>query len=344
MTTIADVARQAGVSMMTVSRVINKSGRVSEETRKRVQDAIERLGYRANMVARGLATGRNHLIAYVVSNIGNPFFSNVSMGIEKACVGRGYSVIVYDVSSEKSMLECVDMLIGRQLDGVVFHHLNITREQVQHLASGGVRCVTIDNEETLPETVSVDTDNYAGARMAARHLIEKGHRRIGCIRGLIDPGLKNGAAEYIETFQRRIWRDRTNGFLDELREKGLEPTCMHEGSGGTRTGFASGRELLIRILDMPDPPTAIYCENDLIALGALGECLERKTPVPEQLAIVGHDGLDFCVYLYPRVTTVRQPQYEIGLLAAEKLLDCIETDRAAEHIVTQSSLFIGDTT
>lgn len=345
MATISDVAQLAGVSMMTVSRVINKSGPVSDATRQKVLSAVERLGYRPNMLAKGLATKRSQLIAYVMSNMANPFFGNVSMGIEHTCMERGYSMIIFDASGPARMEECVEMLVDRQIDGVIFHHLFVTPAQAAVLQKNGVTCVTIDNEAPLERVTSVDSDDYLGARMATRHLLEKGHRRIGCIRGKIGPRKEMGASdEFIESFQREIWRQRTAGFLDELKEAGLEPAFLAEGSGTVKKAFPSGGHLIAKVLSLPDPPTAFYCQNDLMALGALGECLERGISVPRQVALIGHDGLEFSMFLYPRVTTVCQPQYQMGRLAAGHLLDEIQGISGPESIITQSSLYIGDTT
>lgn len=346
MATIADVAKHAGVSMMTVSRVINKNAHVSEKTRKKVMQAIEELSYRPNMVARGLATRRNQMIAYVVSNLVNPFFAEVSMGVENVCVEKGYTVIIYDVTDANRLEACVDMLIDRRIDGVIFHHLDITPEHVRMLSEGGVKCVTIDNERDLKDQTMIDSDDYDGGRMAARHLIERGHKRIGCIHGCYDETSlqRYNNLEYIELYQRRIWKNRTQGFLDEMRAAGLEPACMVEGRGISSVGLSAGPELFEKAMCGPDAPTALYCENDIIALGMLSECLERRKSVPEDIAIVGHDGLDMGIMLYPRITTVRQPRYRMGALAAEKLIDVIERDARPEHIILASDLFQGDTT
>lgn len=349
MVTIADVAKLAGVSMMTVSRVINKSSHVSEKTRKRVEEAVQALNYRPNMVARSLATSRNQIVAYVMSDLANPFFANVSTGIQRKCMARGYTMILFDVSNTQQLEECLNMLIGHRIDGVIFHHLDLTEEQVQRLHDNAIKCVTIDNERDLEGVTMLESDDYLGARMAVRHLIERGHRRIGCIHGLLDDEAAAQASaerelEYIETFQRRIWRNRTQGFLDEMNAAGLEPACMIQGRATANIGFFSGGSSLQRISDARVRPTAVYCENDMMALGLLGECLERNVPVPRQIAIVGHDGNEVSLTLYPRVTTVKQPKYEMGDLAAEQLLNAIESRAQEERIMVYSTLAIGDTT
>ena len=344
--TLEDVAKRAGVSMMTVSRVINKSANVSEKTRERVQKAIEELSYHPNMVARGLATDRSRMIAYVMTNLANPFFSDVSMGIENICVKHGYSMVISDVSSEDRLSKCINMLIERRLDGVVFHHLKVTAEQVAQLQQNNVQCVTIDNEYIIDDVSMVDSDNYEGARMAVQHLISRGHKKIGCIHGHFDsdtqPGWPN--LEYAETFQRRIWQDRTRGFLDEMHKNGLEPVIMVEGRGSALNSMLAGGYSMHEILNHKNGITALYCENDLMALGALGECLENNKRTPQDIAIIGHDGLNYSMELYPRITTIRQPKYRMGYIAAEQLIRHIEQTVDAERMQTHSVLFQGDTT
>jgi len=340
--TIADVARRAGVSMMTVFRVMENSGSVSSETRRRAQEAIDLLGYRPNILAKGLATGRSKLVAYVMSNLSDPFHSLVSQGIENACFDRSYTVIICDTGSDRRVENCVDMLIDRQIDGAIFHHLNISPGQVAQLTAGNVRCVMIDNETELPDVSSVVSFNYEGGLMATRHLIAEGHRHIGCITGFLENS--NGCEEYIDKFQRKIWRDRTQGYQDALREAGLTPGVLFEGSGSLKLGFLLAQGYVRQIMGLPHPPTALYCGNDVIALGALSELLEMKVPVPEQMAIVGHDGLVMATILYPRVTTIIQPRYEMGFTAANMLLDLIEKNTLPQHRIMGSTVFQGDTT
>jgi len=340
--TIADVARQAGVSMMTVSRVINNSGHVRAETRVRVQKVIDLLGYQPNMLAKGLATGRSKLIAYVMSNLTDPFHSLVTQGVENACFNRNYTVIICDTRSDQRVEDCIDMLINRQIDGAIFHHLDISSGQVIRLGAGNVKCVMIDNETELPDVSSVDSDNYEGGIMATRHLIAKGHRNIGCITGILEDS--SAPEEYIDKFQHKVWRDRTQGYWDTLLAAGLTQSVLFEGSGSLKLGFLMAQDFLRQIMRLPDPPTALYCGNDVMALGALSELREMKIPVPERMAIVGHDGLEVATILYPRVTTVVQPRYEMGLTAANMLLDVIEKNAPVEHRIMNSTLFQGDTT
>jgi DNA-binding LacI/PurR family transcriptional regulator len=341
MVTIADVAQRSGVSMMTVSRVINHKGYVGKETRLRVEQAVHDLGYRPNMVAKGLVTGRNKLIAYVTSDISSPFNTLISEGLENAAFVRDYTVIIYDANSLKRVSLCVDMLIDRQIDGVIFHNLQITAKQTQRLSSCGVQCITIDNEEHLDDTSSIDSDNYTGAQMAVRHLIGKGHRNIGCIQGCL-----GGTSQdtYIDQFQRRVWLDRTQGFLDGLASAGLKPYFILEGNSSMQQGFIIAQEFIRELLKSNRTPSAVYCENDYLALGALSELLETGRNVPGEMAVIGHSGIEMCTMLYPRVTTIVLPRYQMGYAAASMLLDKIERSIPIEHRIMDSTLFQGDTT
>ncbi len=346
MATISDVAKRAGVSVMTVSRVINKSARVSDDMIERVNRAISELNYRPNMVARGLATRHTHMIAYVFSNLANPFFAAVSMGIQNACAEKGYTMILFDITSAERFNECLDTLIDRRIDGVVFHHLDVRQENVDSLRSNGVCVATIDNEVDLEGVTSVNGDDYEAARMATRHLIDRGYRRIGCVHEQYEDRSdeNRGKKDYIQLFQRRIWKNRTRGFLDEMRSASLEPVCMIEGSGTADIAFAEDKESLQRILAPENRPCALYCENDIIALAVLSESMRQGIRVPQEIAIIGHDGLDYGMMLYPRLTTVCQPRYEMGSLAAHRLIDTIEHKSENEIIFTHSTVVAGDTT
>jgi DNA-binding LacI/PurR family transcriptional regulator len=341
--TIADVAKLANVSIMTVSRVINQSRHVSKETRERVENAINQLGYRPNILAKGLATGRSKLIAYVMSDLSDPFHSLVSKGIENVCFGRGYTVIISDTGSDQRVQDCIHMLCDRQIDGAIFHHLDISQEQISYLKQRQVNCVTIDNETFINDVSSVDSDNYEGGFAAVSHLIEKGHRKIGCITGFLEKPTHHNE-EYTDGFQRKIWRDRLRGCQDALKKAGLSLEVLYEGSGGLKQGFLQAQAYMKEIMALKHPPTALYCCNDIMALGALSELLEMKIPVPDGVALVGHDGLEVSTILYPRVTTILQPRYEMGLTAANMLLDLIEKDSPVQHKTMSSSLFQGNTT
>lgn len=347
MVTMTDVAKYAGVSKMTVSRVLSGHGYVKDETRQAVMEAVEALGYRPNLLAKGLATGRSNLIAYVLPDICDPFFGNVCKGISDVCNQRGFSSVVCNTDNAASVEKFINMVIDRKMDGVIFHHLCVTREQVDLLSDNGITVGCIDNEYPLAGVININNDNYHGAYQAAEYLISRGYRKILCIRGdLPERAARSQEESYVESFQKRIWGDRTRGFTDAMASHGLEPFGMYYGRGSASMdqAFLNGQQIMKEIAVQPELPDAIYCESDLLALGVLGEMLEMKIDCPGTIALCGHDGLDTCRFLYPRITTVVQPQYELGRLAARSLIAQIEGKPQEAVPPILSDIFRGDTT
>ena len=347
MATIEDVAKRAGVSRMTVSRVINNSGYIKKETRERILAAISELKYRPNLVAKSLVTRRNRTIAYVMVNISDPFHNMVSQGIESVAFRSHYTTMMCDTHSPSRELDYIDLFLNHRLGGVVFHHLAVNQAQAAELAEGGVQCVMMDNEEDLEGVSAVDTDNYLGGAMAAEYLASKGHRRIGCVHGALERPAQGDAASgeipYEDTFQFRFWRERTQGFLDRMAALGLEPAGMFQGTGRFDFMVRRSEAIVDAVMGMADRPTALYCENDMIAIAMLNELHRRGVRVPEDVALIGHDGLDLCGMVLPNITTIAQPRYEMGLTAAQLLIDQIEGGKPPRKVLLKPTLQVGET-
>jgi len=342
--TIEDVAARANVSRMTVSRVINNKGYVGEETRKRVESAIKELNYKPNLLAKALVTKQNKIIAYVMVNISDPFHNLVKQGFEAIAYRDRYTSMMCDVHSAERQRDYINMFQENCIGGAVFHHLAITKERIHELEAAGVRCVLMDNEYDLPDVSTVNTDNYAGGRMAVAHLYEKGHRRIGCIHGILEPYESKTPVPYEDTFQFGIWRQRTAGFTDAMADLGLEPAGYFPCNGRQDLAEQLSYGIVEQVLSQDPPITALYCENDIMALAIFKRLQERNIPVPEQIAIIGHDGLDVVSLLHPQITTIAQPRYEMGRVAAQMLLDRIERNEAPCRITLQPYLQPGETT
>ncbi len=342
--TIEDVAARAKVSRMTVSRVINKKGYVGAETRQRVEAAIRELNYRPNILAKALVTKRTSIIAYVMIDISDPFHNLVKQGFESIAYHGRYTSMMCDVHSEERQRDYFNMFQEICIGGAVFHHLAVTQAQINELEQAGIQCVLIDNEYDLPDVSCVNTDNYAGGRMAARHLYEKGHRRIGCIHGTLSPSDSNSPPRYKDTFQFRIWQQRTAGFVDELAKHGLEAAGFFLCSGDMKMADTLSFDIVDAILSEKDPITAIYCEDDVMALTIYKRLQERGIKVPEQIAIIGHDGLDMVKALHPQITTIEQPRYEMGHLAAQMLIERIEKGTPPRRVLLQPKLLVGEST
>ena len=344
MATIEDVAALAEVSRMTVSRVINKKGYVGAETRKRVEDAIRQLNYKPNMLAKALVTKRTSIIAYVMVNISDPFHSKVEEGFESVAYHSRFTSMICALHSEERYRDYISMFQENCIGGVVFHHLDITAEQVEELERAGVKCLLMDNARDIPNVSCVNTDNYAGGRMAVEHLYEKGHRRIGCVHGVMEPYQWDGFIPYEDTFQYQIWKQRTAGFTDAMKDLGLEPAGYYLCNGRAELAENDVNSIVDDLLAREDKVTALYCENDMIAISILKRLQEKNIRVPEDMAIVGHDGLDLIKLIHPQLTTIAQPRYEMGCLAAKMLIEQIEQGAPPQRIVLQPQLQVGKTT
>lgn len=343
MATMDDVARLAGVSRMTVSRAINNTGYVKDSTRKSIQQAIETLNFKPNMVAKSLVTRHSKTIAYVMLNISDPFHNYVSQGLESVAYDRGYTTLVCDAHSFSRVSDYIDMLEQRSIDGAIFHHLDITEEQIGELRTHGVSCVMMDNESLVPGVGNVVTDNAGGARLATEHLIARGHTRIATMHGTLErPSGRDVSFE--DTFQFGIWRERMRGFKETMREHGLNDSLTYQGNGLSNLASIHARRALDELLATPERPTAIYCQNDIMAIAVVNELQGRGLKTPNDLAVVGHDGLDLARMMHPYVTTVAQPRYDMGSTAARMLIDSIEHGTTDEVVTLSPTLLIGETT
>ena len=345
MVTIEDVAKHACVSRMTVSRVINNKGYVGAETRRRVEASIKELNYRPNILAKALVTKRTSIIAYVMIDISDPFHNLVKQGFESIAYHGRYTSMMCDVHSAMRQRDYFNMFREICIGGEVFHHLAVTKEQVDELREAGIQCVLLDNEYDIEGVSCINTDNYSGGRMAAEHLFERGHRRIGCIHGVLSAEDGGVHTRYKDTFQFRIWQQRTAGFVDALRERGVEPAGFFLCNGDLDIAESLSHGIVDKILSEKDAPiTAIYCEDDVMALTVYKRLQERGIKVPEQMAIIGHDGLDMVKAVHPQITTIEQPRYEMGRLAAEMLIEEIENKAEPRNVTLKPRLLVGETT
>lgn len=300
-----DVAELAGVSVTTVSHVINQSRPVSDELRSRVLNAMAELGYQPNTLARSLRRGKTHTIGIIIPDSANPFFAEVARGIEDTSFEHGYSVILCNTDNdlERESLY-TGVLVEKQVDGILFVAAGLSAENIQTLQKRGMPLVIVDRQVSGVEVDSVLTDNLQGGLLATRHLIGIGHKRIGCIVGPSD--LTPSAA-------------RITGYQQALSEIGVsyDEALIVKGDFQYESGFEAANQLL----SMDVPPTAIFAFNDLMAVGALSNALERGLVVPDDLSLVGFDDVRPALYANPPLTTVRQPKHEIGVLATQMLLE-----------------------
>lgn len=305
MATMRDVGTAAGVSTATVSRVLNRSGVVAPELSQRVQQAISDLGYRPNLVARGLRNQTTSVLALVFADIENPFFASVCRGVEDIARRFGYSVLVCNADEdEEKEAEYVNVLTSQSVAGVIIAPAS-DHTNVQPLLDRNVAIVALDRR--LPYlSDSVHSDSRAGARSATRHLLDAGARRVGCITG----------PRGVTTAEERL-----AGYREALVAARIAPEAELEGFGNYREdgGYRATRTML----ELPDPPDALFVANNGMLVGALRACVEAGLRIPDDVSLVGFDDLPWADFVQPPITTVRQPTYEIGSAAARLLVERI---------------------
>jgi LacI family transcriptional regulator len=332
MSTIRDVAQQVGVSTMTVSRVVNNSGYVSETTRDRVERAIADLGYVPNALARQLRSKRTKTLALVVSDISNPFFTTIARGVEDVAVRHGFSVMYCNTDeSEAEEAQYLLMLIERQVDGVLLVPAASSGPSFRLLHAHGMPLVVLDRRVSARHVDSVRCDSEAGAHALTRHLIELGHRRIAVLTG----------RRAISTSA-----DRVAGCRRALDEAGLtldDGLVLYGDYNFGQPNQADGLRMTQRLLaSTSDRPTAIFAANNFIAFGAIRALHEARLRVPEDMSVVAFDDLPAEWVSDPFLTVAAQPAYEIGRRAAAMLLDSLAGTRVAgsEDVVLPFELII----
>ncbi len=311
--TIRDVARAASVSTSTVSHVINGTRYVSPETRQRVLQAMSELNYSPNRLARSLRNNRTLTLGVLLPNSANPFFAEVLLGIENVCFERGYNIIMGNASDDPQReLEYLQVWLSRQVDGILLISTGAYNDSLTLLASHETPVVMVDRTAGIPTMDEILTANKQGGLLATRYLLERGHRRIGCITG---PSYLTPSAERVE------------GYAEALRAAGVP---LNEALIVTGDFLhASGYRACQHMLGLADPPTAIFACNDLMAVGALCAVHEAGLHVPDDVSVIGYDDIPLASYTVPRLTTIAQPAREIGQLAAERLIARLQQATAA---------------
>ena len=307
--TIRDVARLSGVSPMTVSRVINDSERVSPETRTRVERAISDLGYIPSRLARGLSRQRTGTLAVVVPDVANPFFTAIVRAAEEVARRADYHVILGDTRADLSVeREVIEELIAHRVEGTVIAPVSDrSLAHLQRLAGFGVPFVLVDRIVAGIESDVVLGDSVGGARRLVEHLLSLDHRRIGFI---VEPDDVSTA------------RERRAGYEAALNAAGIavDSSLVVEATADPNGG-AMG---MARLLELEPRPTAVFTVNNLVALGAIEAVRAAGLEVPDDVALVCFDDIEYASRLYPFLTAMEQPAQTFGKLSTELLLDRIE--------------------
>ena len=315
MATIRDVAEKACVSVATVSHVINGTRKVAPETEARVRRAMEELGYQPNAIAQSLRKRTTYAIGILVSDITNPFFATLVRGAEDAALEAGYSVIVCNSDEDPQKEDMyIRALWRRRIDGMLIAPTRDgTSPAIQELVQRKLPFVFVDRKAKGIEADAVLSDNIGGAYLATKHLIERGHKRIGIVLGI--PGATTT-------------EERFAGYRQALNEEGV--LCSDELVAWGDYRVEGGRAAAAQLLSLANPPTAIFSTNNQMTLGVLQELFLRRISVPDKVAVVGFDDSEWAEMVVPSLTVVAQDPYEIGYRAFELLLARLNSRNGSE--------------
>ncbi len=310
--TIREIAREAGVSIATVSRVLNRPELVTETTCSAVRQVIERHHYVSHGMAMSLASDRSSTLGLVIPTITNSIYASSTQAIQRAAQKAGYTVLLgvseFDPDSEEKLIR---QLLQRRVDGIILTGGERSEAIYDLIVTNGVPYVVTWKLMSSAVRPCVSFDNYEAGRLAMQHLTDLGHRRIGLMCGRSDV---NDRA-----------RERRRAYEDALTEFGIaiDPRLVYERD----FEFIEGRAAMHRMLAEQEPPTAVFCANDIQAIGALVECQDAGLRVPEDVSIIGFDDLPVAQFTQPKLTTIRVPATRMGHMAANKLIGWINDGR-----------------
>lgn len=324
--TSIDVAKAAGVSQTTVSRIVNGADGVSERVRVKVEAAIQQLGYRPNLSARSLVTSRTHTIGVVLGDPRNSYYAELLHTISDELTHAGYRALILSGRADTTE-DLARTLWETNVDAVILTTTMLPADDEGRIVSLGVPSVTM-GPGTAPETATISPDNLEGGRIAGRHLVSLGHRRIGVIAGPL------GTASV---------RDRHEGFLSELEAAGVDfdADLLEVADLDYTRAFAAAT----RLLQSPTPPTALFCHNDLVAFGALNAAKALGVSVPQDVSILGFDDVAMSSWEAFDLTTVRQPILEMARGAVELVLELLDDPgKERAHLLLPCTLVERSTT
>lgn len=316
--TIYDVAREASVSMATVSRVVNGNPNVKPTTRKRVLEAIERLGYRPNAVARGLASKKTTTVGVIIPDISSIFFSELARGIEDIATMYKYNIILCNSDQNKEKeIHLVNTLLEKQVDGIVFMGGEITKEHEETFKKSPVPIVlsaTIDEKKEFP---SVNIDYKKAAYDAVKSFIDNGHKKIAMLSGTLEDPI-NGYQKFA-------------GYKEAIQEANIDMNDDYVVIGDYT--YDSGLEAMESLLKLQDKPTAIFASTDEMALGLIHGAQDAGHKVPEDFEIIGFDNTRLATMVRPTLTTVVQPMYDIGAVSMRLLTKFMNKEEVSDSVV-----------
>ncbi len=318
MATIKDVAKVAGVSISTVSHVLNGTRFVSPDTAEKVMSAVAGLHYAPSAVARSLKQSRTRTLGMLVTRSANPFFAEVVQGVEDACYRKGYQLLLSNTANdEQRQLACLQSLVERRVDGLILLSIADTPLLRQQLATlSEMPLLLLDTDIAGVKALRVKGDANKGGYQAARCLLARGRREIGFIG---------------HTACHPVTEERLQGVRRAVAEQGvgIPDSWVIDGNLDCESGYSAMR----RLLHLPERPDAVIAANDLMAMGAMRAIQEQGLRIPEDIALVGYDDIALTAYTSPPLTTIRQSGDKMGQMAAEVLIAAIAGDGEREHSV-----------
>jgi LacI family transcriptional regulator len=330
--TIRDVAKAAGVSITTVSRALNGYADVNLDTKRKVLEVAERLNYHPSQVARSLVMRRTRTIGLLISDFnrepgGQYFMFDVLAGIHERLSAVGYDLmLVSTTTAEQRLVSYLDLCTERRFEGVIVMGIRLDDPYVHEVVEAPLPSVVIDLPLISKHCAYVMTDNVNGARFAVRHLMERGHRKIGFVNG---------------HQQAAVSQERRRGYEEACRIHGIPfaEDWIYDADFTLQGGMHGLQELKARHKDM----TAIFFASDLMAIGALQYCRTQGIQVPQDVAIIGFDNIDLTQFVTPTMSTIGQPRYEMGTTAVELLLGMLDENRLPEGRMLSPELIVRET-
>lgn len=310
----------ASVSVSTVSHVINKTRFVSPEVTTAVEKAIAELGYQPSYLARALKSKRTRTLGMLVTSSTNPFFAEVISGVEEGCFRAGYSLILCNCGTQPGRQESyLETLMQKRIDGLAVMTTSRDEDFQQGIDRLGEMPRVVLDSAPMNHACAIGDDSVTGGRLAAEYLLARGHRRLACVTGPVN-------------HPRSL--ERLSGFKSTLAAEGhsLPPELIETGDLTARGGYEAMQSLLTR----GAPPTALFAFNDLMAMGAYRAIFERGLSVPADISVIGYDDLEIAAYMAPPLTTIHQPGFELGLEAAEILIQNLETGATLPEVIRKT--------
>ena len=327
--TSRDIAAAAGVSQATVSNVLNRPALVAAETRERVHAAMQRMNFVVNDSARTLRAGRSRTLGVIALDLTNPFWGDVTRGVSDAAAALGYSVLLGSSGeSRRGEHHLLRLFEEHRVDGVLVSSVDVDSPAIASLTRRGITVVLLDEFDGTGRYGSVSLDQAAGARLVGEHLLKEGHRRIGFI-----------------NVSHKVWwaRERSRGLLEAVRDANADPAVVVSEQTITAMTAESAEPAVGALLSSAPETTAIFCVNDMVAMGVLKSLRDLNLSVPENISVVGFDDSYFAGLLSPALTTVRQQPYRLGKMAAEMAIKRKPGD-PAQSVIYKPLLVVREST